>query len=798
MSSVMMNRTWLGAAGALILGGVQGNLLAQEPTKDDKKDDVVELEKYVAEDEVEDNLNMMPTEPVKSVFGFDKTILETPRSVTSISSEMLQRYDITDIDDLVALTPGSFTQSFFGVAGSLEVRGTPGETYFRGVRRIDNPGNYPTPIGATDRIDIVRGPASPIYGPSKIGGYLNFIPKSARAESGQYLEKPVGEMSFTGGQYGKRILRGEVGGPTTWVGKQVGYYLYAEIENSDSYYNNTQTDQTILQSSFNVELSDQSRIEFGGMYHEYDGNQVAGWNRVTQDLIDNGTYITGSPAGLDANGDGSIAPNEVPSTLGAFNPQTQSDIDPINALVNPGIAKLDGNNVLVAPDDTLQDDVLTLYFDYFYDLNNGAKITNKMFYESLENLNENAYGFSQFADTWAVEDQLIFAFSADHADWFHADYQLSPSIRYTSFEHGGDFFFEYFDRRDLTGPSTAIDRRLLATRSDGVFYSNHNTGSYTDYGLSLLTDMTFARKLHVLLGGRYDILDMNSHNRNDSLNNTNLKASDTVDGLSWTASLSYDLPYGLKPYVTASEQKTVIAGQGGELDPTDIRDGNAFGGSDLREVGVKGSFWDGRLYTSLAWFNQERTDRNAQNTVTNNTTESEGIEFEFRLLATDRLTFTGAYTNLEVINKTAEENGSQFSFLGVEDLPNIDPTSFFGGAVLGFVSNDNFQRAGIPENIYSLYATYDFGGPLEGFNGMLGATRVSSVYSGFSNSVKLPAYTLVNAGLGYKGKHWSASARVKNVLNEKYFRSNFPDLFGSVIVLPELPRTYEFTLAYKF
>ena len=65
---------------------------------------------------------------------------------------------ITEIDDLVALTPGSFTQSFFGVAGSLDVRGTPGETYFRGIKRIDNPGNYPTPIGASDRIDVVRGP----------------------------------------------------------------------------------------------------------------------------------------------------------------------------------------------------------------------------------------------------------------------------------------------------------------------------------------------------------------------------------------------------------------------------------------------------------------------------------------------------------------------------------------------------------------------------------------------------------------------------------------------------------------
>ena len=168
-------------------------------------EDVVELETYTTEGQVEDTMGLMPTEPVESVFGFGKSLVETPRSATSITNETIEAYGISDIDDLVLLSPGAFTQSFFGVAGSLDVRGTPGETYFRGVRRLDNPGNYPTPIGASDRIDIVRGPASPIYGPSKIGGYLNFVPKSARAETGQYLEDPTGKVSMTRGTWEKNV-----------------------------------------------------------------------------------------------------------------------------------------------------------------------------------------------------------------------------------------------------------------------------------------------------------------------------------------------------------------------------------------------------------------------------------------------------------------------------------------------------------------------------------------------------------------------------------------------------------------
>ena len=92
------------------------------------------------------DLNSLPGENVESIFGFNKSILETPRSVSTVSEELMDRMNMQDIDELITVSPGSFTQSFFGVAGGLDVRGTPGETYFRGIRRLDNPGNYPTPL----------------------------------------------------------------------------------------------------------------------------------------------------------------------------------------------------------------------------------------------------------------------------------------------------------------------------------------------------------------------------------------------------------------------------------------------------------------------------------------------------------------------------------------------------------------------------------------------------------------------------------------------------------------------------
>jgi len=790
---------------------------------------------------VKGSLGSLPGEEVESVFGFNKSILNTPRSVSTISEEMMQRFNMQDIDELVVLAPGTFTQSFFGVAGGLDIRGTPGETYFRGVRRLDNPGNYPTPIGASDRIDIVRGPASPIYGPSKIGGYLNFNPKSARVEkTGQFISEPTGGMSYTGGSWDKSILTAEVGGPAEIGGKSIGYYFYGELENSGSYYDNSSTDQTLLQASFDMDLNSSIRILFGGMYHDYEGNQIAGWNRLTQELIDHGTYVTGQPIALDTDGDGSISHQEydvdgdgftdlnpfaaglVPGTTDTFDPNGPfpgactigstlvfgCSFPNLYELQNVGTAKLDGSNVLVAADDALENEVLTLYFDFIYTSAGDWEWKNQLFYEEYDNLNENAYGFSQFHDSWVIEDKLVVS-KIFEGNSLTTAVQISPSIRYTDFAHGDDYTNEYFDRRDLTGPSTALDRRLLATRIDDD-YTEYYTGDYTDLGIAVLVDLTWENGFSALLGVRYDTIDMNSKQPIDKLlfasaNNfctdgtcANLKADDDFDGTSWTVSLSYESPIGLIPYITASEQATVIAGQGAEIVTSNITSGGAFDTSELQEIGIKGSLIDNTLYFALSIYEQERTDFSAQSIVTNQSTKTEGIEFELRWVVNENLLVTFGYSDIEVINLNTLQTGSRFSFIGSDDMPSIAPETFYGGTLGGEVirpGKDGALRAGMPENIYTATATYDFG------NGMLvsgSIVDVDSVYASFSNSVKLPGYTLFNLSLGYETENWLFSVTGKNLTDEEYFRSNFPNLFGGTIVLPELPRHYQARIAYRF
>jgi len=806
--------------------------LGWTPALSSAQEETTDLDEYVVEDEVGDDLNVLPTEPIKSVFGFNKSILETPRSVSSVSSDVIDTYQILNIDDVATFIPGTFTSSFFGVQGALDVRGTPGETYFRGVRRMENNGNFPTPIGATDRIDIVRGPASPIAGPAKVGGYLNFVPRTARAQTGQYLTEFQGEIRATVGSWEKRLLEAEVGGPMNFDflgGRPAGFWLYLQNENSDSYYNNSLHDQSLAQASFNIDLSNNLRTEFGVMYQDWQGTENAGWNRVTQELVDNGTYITGRARDIDLDNDGLISGAEAraasPDALNAFCLPALPNGVGIPVACQEAIARnqpalslepgtvgtttLDGSQVNIAPNDVFDTEVITAYFDLIYELENGWTLTNKAFFDKQKAFNTNLYGFAQTTDGYVFEDQIIL--SGDFAAGpLETAFQFSPSVRYTDTKNEQDFTYEYFDRVDLsTGVFDSRSNRLLSIVSDDEPATQHRESTYTQYGLAALFDNTLFDKLHFLAGVRYDWITFDTGTLfdvfslpTDENDNTVTRVEDTVSGVSFTLSVSYDLPYGITPYFTYSEQRTLITGQGAELDVANAANGDIFGVSDLMEAGVKASMLDGRLFAAISIFEQERVDFSAQDLVTNNTTNTRGIELEARWLPPiEGLTLFSAATIMDVRNVLLDPDGdgvgNQFSWCGAADVPFVPPQQIFGGAVqcLFSVDGDEEGRGGIPDFVVSGGASYQV---TDNIRTSFSVIHAASVKAGISGAIQLPSYTVLNLAASYETERWRLSAFVDNVNDARYFRSNFPDLFGNSTVKPELPINWNLQLAYKF
>ena len=784
------------------------------------------------------SLGALPVKEVGSIFGFDKTLVDTPRSASTISKEQMDRFGITQIYDLVSQTPGTFTSSFFGTGGALDIRGAPSDVYYRGMLRLDNPGNYATPIGAADRIDIVRGPASVIYGPSKIGGYMNFVPKTARAASGEYAAEAKGDMEVDLGSWGRKVLKASVTGPGSIGNHKFGYSLYGELEDSDSYYRYVKTKNALFSVAFDTDLTDSLRTEFGGTYQKYDGVQNSGWNRLTQNLIDTGTYITGqarnlTPAGqtgftrqqaYGANGGngltqfGSFACAGVDGTFN-FTPFK----DGINAscdqapnftdmnLVNPGTTHLSTRDTLTGPNDKNNNIQKTAYFDLIWEGKGDLKIKNQAFYDGGVSLNENAYGFSQTFSSYVMEDKIVLSDSFNTSA-AKISIQLSPSLRHTQFLMTDDFGAEFWNRPDISVDNLyqPWDTRILSTQiagggNDATYandgYSDYLKGFYTDVGMAGLVDIDSTFGLDFIGGLRYDHVHAKSAALLAYYDPTGLpaipSAAGNESGWSWSASLSYKSPIGLVPYVTASSQESVVAGEGSELQPFNIVGNAVLGRADLLEGGIKGEFLNKKLYAAISVYKQKRTQAGAESSLTNQILQSKGVEAEIRWSVDRHLLVTGAFTHLKVINLGAL-GSSYFNYFGAGNFPNINPALIFGGSEIGLIPLPNeaaAARPGEPKNVGSATATYAFDNGIA-LSGDI--SHVDAVFADYTQQIRLPAYWLANAGVSYTTGPWLFRLVVKNANNARYFRAGGQDIFGADIALPQLPRSVQATIKYKF
>jgi iron complex outermembrane receptor protein len=265
---------------------------------------------------------VLPTQPIEGSIGFSKSILETPRSVSVISSELIDSLSLSSVSDLSAIAPSTNTKTRWGVQGNIDVRNMTADTYFRGVKRIEPQGNSRTVLGAMDQIEIHRGPPSPFLGSGKIGGYTNMSPKSGRSQQGKYLEEDEGFISGAVGSNSKREMQFGYGGPMNLGDKlfgdeelRGGYYIFGLMEDSDSHLVNIPIKQRVLQGAISQDLPNGWRLEAGINYQE---TNVAGgfMNRVSQDLVDNGNYIGGGfLVNLDTNGSGKVSEQEMYNSL---------------------------------------------------------------------------------------------------------------------------------------------------------------------------------------------------------------------------------------------------------------------------------------------------------------------------------------------------------------------------------------------------------------------------------------------------------------------------------------------------
>jgi iron complex outermembrane recepter protein len=828
---------WAGVSGLALLAGAAH---AADPTTPATPAAASEVSEVVV---TADKVGLLEVRPSTTVSGLSKPLIETPRAASIITDTNIQRYGIQTIDQLAEVAPGTFTGSFFGVPGSLNVRGTLAENYFEGFKLITNFGTYSTPIGDASRIDIVRGPPSPIYGPGFVGGMLNFIPKTAN-DSGAYLTQPTGEMSYTGGSYDKNNVTGEFGLPVNAGAVSGGLYAYGEFDDSGSFYNGIHPIHGMGELSARFDLPDNWKFAADVSYYASSGDvQTPGWNRITQNLINNQIYITGRNTALTPSpGAAFLAPNQTltPSELAFPGAAYPSDFNscgdaglscvagatPLASFpltTGVGTAKLSPQDVYVSSQDFSDTETPTVYLGLTKDLP-WADSTLKIeaFYNGLENKRFVSYGFPAWERAEAFEGRLSYDFKLNGLnDNIAADTIVGASMRYDwsrnmeSFNSG----LIAIDRRDLTVGATPSDSFCnpfdIGDTNDEVpancmGWETDIRTTWFDYGQFVTSDITFFKRLDLTLGGRLDEYKVNSVDDGildfDYLgatpDHTPLSVSKTVP--TYTASLTYKLPLGFMPYVTYAHTAALEFDQAADIATDLLQNGGWIQYSTLEEAGLKFQELNGALVGSLDYYHQDRPELSGLAPVSVINTVGAGTELEVRWVATKNFSFTFAGNMQHTIVV-----GPDTSFA---DLPpqTVCGTSLtclvnsFGGQFVTFNFSSIPGRSGdyeyfpIPHSVVSLYGNYVSDGYDWGKVGVTAGIQHTSFTSGtVPGAVIYPAYYLVNMSAFYRYKNFEIDLNIDNLFNQLYFIPD-ADTLVNTAVLAGVGREFFFTLKAKY
>ncbi|MCQ4161668.1 TonB-dependent siderophore receptor [Roseomonas sp. GC11] len=166
----------------------------------------------------------------------DTPIIETPQSISVITRDQLDAQRMGSLHDALRYTPGVTTaQGFNRTDETLVMRGfdawaQTGSLYRDGLRYGAN--GYTLGIlepYALERIDILRGPASVLYGRSEPGGVIALTSKRP-------TDEPLHEIELSAGNYNARQIAGDFSGRLTEDGVW-SYRLTGLLRDSDTMVN---------------------------------------------------------------------------------------------------------------------------------------------------------------------------------------------------------------------------------------------------------------------------------------------------------------------------------------------------------------------------------------------------------------------------------------------------------------------------------------------------------------------------------------------------------------------------------
>ncbi|TAL97451.1 MAG: TonB-dependent receptor, partial [Rhodanobacter sp.] len=371
-------------------------------------------------------------------FGPGRSMLDTPRSVTPISADLMRATGVNNLRDIMKLAPDTYSPTDFGAPSLPDIRGQLGEVFEDGMRQQGGNNGFGLPLSfnAVDSINVVKGPPPVVLGTTqRVGGFVDLQLKRPDLDtSGGFVELGSGSWNRNWGQldYSTPITPGKS-----------ALRLSVEDHNEGSYYDYAHHHSQDVFLAYRLKPDAVSELNASVEYYHVNFTDIAGINRPTQNLIDHGLYVTGQ----GVQPDGSTVP-------GAF------------AVISPtGEVRIPRHRVLTDPAD--RDSVRTwiAHLRYERSLSDETRYISRTYYQHLERnevANDSFVEIIKGADTAEHRSELVLDRDADlFGHTTHQQTDLGIDVRWNHVLGYSQFDTEADLPVDLTGPIS--NRRIPLT-----------------------------------------------------------------------------------------------------------------------------------------------------------------------------------------------------------------------------------------------------------------------------------------------------------------------------------------------
>ena len=778
---------------ALSLATILNNpLVAFAAEKTQVKDSIEHIE--VAGQVIKSQGLSVKNETIDGPFGDNLALQDIARSVTPISSELIEQLNITTLQDVLAVSPNTYSASGFGAPSLPTIRGQLGELFQDGTRRQAGNNGFGVPLSfnSVEQIDVVKGAPPVLFGSSqRNGGFVNLQSKVASTDESK------GKASLSAGRWDQYSAQIDYTAPI--IKDKVGFRVSYEHLDHGSYYDYSGTKSDSLFAALRILPDDKSTWDINFELYQVEFTDNAGINRPTQALIDDGLYITGQ--GVQANG---------------------STVPAAGSIVSPtGQVNIDRSTVLTDPDNQNEATTYLIHSIYKRELSANASLKNITYFQHLqrEEIAQNSFvEIIDGADTAQNRTELTYSWNDEQQTIFAFDVRYNKVLGYSQFTTEADLPI------DLTGPlsnrriplTDAQKARLVELRpgvfvSPGAQYDIDNDGS-GDFNLSDTTDSRswqtgfaiqqdsdWTDKLHTSVGYRVDYYDVEA--RDPIAPQGQTAASDSINDTlqSGQVSFNYKLNADFTGYGAASYNEATSNSMAG---------GNVLGGGNvisaqnfatentLVEFGLKYAPIDSDWYADGAVFSQRRSLRNRDGSNTGIRTT--GFESQVFYDAYPYWLSAGySYIDARYDNSASSQDSAQVADAFDNSRPDIIAGTGVGAPSFTPFAPSNSQVQGIPEQSFSFNGNYSITSKWQtGFSGLY----TKSYPLDFLQTVKIRDQYTLNVNTSYA---FTPSTKlrldVNNITNQKNWRPVFEGgYFGATLAFPELPINAKLTLTHKF